>query len=64
MVEQGLADRQIWITEYGWATANNKPNLEVGNLKSFEHQATYITEENTRVHDQDVDEHGRPWVCL
>lgn len=62
MVEQGLADRQIWITEYGWATANNTPNFEFGNLTSFEQQAEYITTAINRVHDQYIDEQGRPWV--
>ncbi|GIV97477.1 MAG: hypothetical protein KatS3mg057_2134 [Herpetosiphonaceae bacterium] len=42
MEEHGLADRQIWITEFGWATANNTPGYEFGNRISYELQAEYI----------------------
>jgi hypothetical protein len=62
MVEQGLADRQIWITEYGWATPNNTPNFEYGNLLTLETQADYITSAISRVYDEYRDEQGRPWV--
>jgi hypothetical protein len=62
MVEEGVGDRQIWITEYGWATPNNTPNFEFGNLLSFDLQAQYITEAITRVYEQYRDEQGRPWV--
>jgi hypothetical protein len=42
MVENGMADRQIWITEFGWATPNNTPGYEYGNSISFEQQAQWI----------------------
>jgi hypothetical protein len=43
MEEYGLADKEMWITEYGWATQNNTPGYEFGNQVSFEQQAEYIT---------------------
>ena len=43
MVANGMADKQIWITEFGWATANNTPGYEYGNSISFDTQAQYIT---------------------
>lgn len=42
MEEFGLGDHQVWITEYGWATRNNTPGYEFGNLISFETQRDYI----------------------
>ena len=42
MEEYGMADHQIWITEYGWATQNNTPGFEFGNQVSYEQQAEYI----------------------
>ncbi len=62
MVEQGLGDHQIWITEYGWATPNNTPNFEFGNLMTLNKQADYVTRAITQVYDQYRDEQGRPWV--
>lgn len=62
MVEMGLADRQIWVTEYGWATANNTANFEFGNLTSFEQQAEYISQAVQFVSNQYRDEQGRSWV--
>jgi hypothetical protein len=38
----GLGDRQMWITEFGWATRNNTPGYEFGNQISFEQQAEWI----------------------
>lgn len=43
MVEYGMGDHQMWITEYGWATENTTPGYEFGNQVSFEQQAEYIT---------------------
>jgi hypothetical protein len=43
MVANGMADKQIWLTEFGWATANNTPGYEYGNSISFDTQAAYIT---------------------
>lgn len=62
MIEHGLGDRQIWITEYGWATPNNTPGFEFGNLLTFEDQADYIVRAITRVYEQYRDDQGRPWV--
>jgi hypothetical protein len=42
MLQYGLGDRQIWITEFGWATRNNTPGYEFGNSISYEEQAEYI----------------------
>lgn len=62
MVENGLADRQMWITEYGWATPNNTPGYEFGNQIPLEKQADYIRSAVERVYTQYRDEQGRPWV--
>jgi hypothetical protein len=62
MVEFGLGDRQIWLTEYGWATPNNTPGYEFGNLLTFELQADYIRRAVERVYTQYRDEAGAPWV--
>ncbi|RRR75029.1 MAG: hypothetical protein EI684_05685 [Candidatus Viridilinea halotolerans] len=43
LVANGMADRQIWVTEYGWATANNTPGYEYGNSISPELQAQWLT---------------------
>lgn len=42
MVDAGLGDRKIWITELGWATANNTPGYEYGNYVSLDQQADYL----------------------
>lgn len=42
MVQNGMADKQIWITEFGWATRNNTPGYEYGNSTSFETQAEWV----------------------
>ncbi|WP_026370163.1 cellulase family glycosylhydrolase [Kallotenue papyrolyticum] len=42
MEEHGLGDKQIWITEMGWATQNVTPGYEYGNQISFEQQADYL----------------------
>ena len=42
MEEAGMGDHQVWITEYGWATANSTPGYEFGNQISFETQRDYI----------------------
>lgn len=43
MEEYGMDDKQVWITEYGWATENITPGYEFGNQITFEEQADYIT---------------------
>lgn len=42
LVANGMADRQIWVTEFGWATRNNTPGYEYGNSISPETQAQWI----------------------
>lgn len=42
MVEEGAGDKQIWITEMGWATENNSPGYEYGNQVAFDQQAEYL----------------------
>jgi hypothetical protein len=42
MTEEGVGDKQIWITEFGWATQNNTPGYEFGNQVSFDQQRDYI----------------------
>ncbi|MFN8500810.1 hypothetical protein [Kouleothrix sp.] len=42
MEQYGLADHQIWITEFGWATRNSSPGFEFGNQVSFGQQAEYV----------------------
>lgn len=44
MVESGHGNRQIWITEFGWATTNNTPGHEFGSQVSLEQQAAYLVE--------------------
>jgi polysaccharide biosynthesis protein PslG len=41
MVDNGLAAKPIWITEFGWATENYTPGFEYGDYNSFEEQAQY-----------------------
>jgi hypothetical protein len=42
MEATGHGDRQIWITEMGWATQNNTPGYEYGNYNTMEMQAQYL----------------------
>ena len=42
MVDTGLDDKQIWITEMGWATENTTPGYEYGNSISMDQQAEYL----------------------
>jgi hypothetical protein len=57
LVQNGMGDKQIWITEFGWATANNTPGYEYGNSISFERQAQFIT----RAFEKGRREYA-PWV--
>jgi hypothetical protein len=57
MVQNGLSDRQIWITEFGWATRNNTPGYEFGNSITYEEQAEYIV----RAFQMGRNEYA-PWV--
>lgn len=62
MVEEGVGDKQMWITEYGWATQNNTPGYEFGNFVTFDQQAQYIVGAMQRINDDYRDEQGKPWV--
>ncbi|MFS8531779.1 cellulase family glycosylhydrolase [Sphaerobacter thermophilus] len=42
MIEHGEAGKQIWLTEFGWTTANQAPGYEYGNQISEEAQAEYL----------------------
>jgi polysaccharide biosynthesis protein PslG len=42
MVQAGLGDKKMWVTEFGWATRNNTPGYEFGNQISYDLQAQYI----------------------
>jgi len=41
MEQEGLADRQMWVTEFGWATQNNTPGYEYGQCNTPDEQAQY-----------------------
>ncbi|MEI7772621.1 MAG: hypothetical protein WCI67_21705 [Chloroflexales bacterium] len=56
MEKYGMADKNIWITEYGWATPNNTPGYEFGNQVSLDQQAEYITGAIRRTYEH------YPWV--
>ncbi|MBK9714853.1 MAG: hypothetical protein IPO81_26690 [Kouleothrix sp.] len=56
MEEYGLADHQVWITEFGWATPNSSPGFEFGNQVSLDQQAGYIVGAMRRTREQ------YPWV--
>jgi hypothetical protein len=56
MVEYGLGDHQMWITEYGWATENTTPGYEFGNQISLETQADFITNATQMTYED------YPWV--
>ncbi len=49
MVDAGLGDKDIWITEMGWATENNTPGYEYGNYVSLEDQADYLERALARI---------------
>jgi len=54
--EFGAADKPIWITEFGWATANYSWGYEYGYDNSEEDQARYI------VRALEIIEEDWPWV--
>jgi hypothetical protein len=56
MVEHGMGDHQVWITEFGWATRNATPGYEFGNQVSYEQQADYTVGAMRRTKEQ------YPWV--
>jgi len=52
MEQYGMADKETWITEYGWATPNDTPGYEFGNFVSREQQAEYISAAMRRTYEQ------------
>jgi polysaccharide biosynthesis protein PslG len=52
MEANGMADKPVWITEYGWATPNSTPGYEFGNFVSSEQQAEYISAAIRRAYEQ------------
>ena len=62
MEEEGVGDHQIWITEFGWATKNNTPGYEFGNLISLQQQADYITGAINLAYQNYRYPDGTPWV--
>jgi hypothetical protein len=56
MEEAGLGRHQVWLTEFGWATANNTPGYEYGNQISLEMQRDYIVRAMELTYEQ------YPWV--
>lgn len=42
MIQNGLSDMKVWVTEFGWATRNNTPGYEFGNQISADTQAKYL----------------------
>jgi hypothetical protein len=42
MIKNGLSSKPVWVTEFGWATANTSQYYEYGNQISFDQQADYI----------------------
>jgi hypothetical protein len=51
MEQYGMGDKEVWITEYGWATPNTTPGFEFGNFVSQEQQAEYITSAIRRAYE-------------
>ncbi|MBA3944262.1 MAG: cellulase family glycosylhydrolase [Herpetosiphonaceae bacterium] len=42
MISSGHGDRQVWLTEFGWATKNVTPGYEYGQYNSLDQQAQYV----------------------
>jgi hypothetical protein len=56
MVDNGLGDMKVWVTEFGWATRNNTPGYGFGNQISQQEQADYI------VRAFQMGRHNYPWL--
>lgn len=61
MVEEGVGDHQMWVTEYGWATANDTPGYEFGNFVTQQQQADYIISAMKLMNGY-KDDQGNPWI--
>jgi hypothetical protein len=62
MVEEGVGDHQIWVTEFGWATANNTPGYEFGDFVTPEQQAQYTVDAMKWAHEKYRNPDGSSWV--
>lgn len=62
MVEAGMEDYQVWVTEFGWATANNTPGYEFGNFVTREQQAEYTIAAMRMAKEDYVNPDGSSWV--
>ncbi|MCL5958422.1 MAG: cellulase family glycosylhydrolase [Chloroflexi bacterium] len=56
MVQYGDGNKQIWLTEFGWTTANQAPGYEYGQYISDDLQAQYLV----RAYEKAVSEY--PWM--
>ena len=63
MEEEGVGDHQIWITEFGWATQNNTPGYEFGNLVTLDEQSQYITGAVKQAYENYRYPDGTPWLA-
>lgn len=62
MVEEGVGDHQIWVTEYGWATQNETPGYEFGNQISLEQQGEFILGAMKWAYENYRNPDGSPWL--
>jgi len=62
MVEEGVGDHQIWITEYGWATENETPGYEFGNQVSLDEQGEFILGALKWAYQNYREPDGSPWL--
>jgi hypothetical protein len=56
MIDNGDASKQIWLTEFGWTTANQAPGYEYGAQVSDQDQANYL------VRAFEIARNQWPWV--
>ncbi len=62
MLEEGVGDHQIWITEYGWATENETPGYEFGNQITLEEQGDFILRALKYAYFNYREPNGAPWL--
>ena len=43
MEDAGESGKKMWVTEFGWTTANQAPGYEYGKYNSEDQQAQYLT---------------------
>jgi hypothetical protein len=56
MERNGEGRKQIWLTEFGWSTANQAPGYEYGYMNSDQDQAAYL------VRAFDIAKQNWPWM--